>query len=506
MRIEFGEWLPDQADLANPGLVQALNVFPAATSYLPWPSQQPFSNATDTRALGAIQARAADASVSLYVGDTAKLYELLGTEWTDLSKVGGYSVADGEVWEFIKWGEEIIGCCGVDATAGNNIQQIVLGGTQFADLGGSPPQARHITVVRDQVVVGNTYDSTDGLVPNRVRWSGLGSTTDWAQDPLGSQADWQDLQGEGGWVQRVMGGEYGIVFQERAIWRMTYIGPPFVYQFDRVLPSRGTPAPQSVVQVGRYIFFLAQDGFVALIDGVQVQDIGAEKVDRTFFKDLDESYFDRVRGTFDPVNQRVYWAYPGPGNVMGQPNRILCYDWTNNRWTVSDQSLEFMFSASTAGYDMDSPGDLGLDELSRQVNQPANVPNLDVLTESLDSRSYVGGAVELGVIDKDNRLAFWSGAPLQGLLETSERQLGMQRTRITQTRPLVTGGSVQLQIGARNNAVSDSVVWTTAKQPNPRGRITQRSNARYHRFRCLIDGDFTDVQGIDVDTAQGGWR
>jgi hypothetical protein len=44
-------------------------------------------------------------------------------------------------------------------------------------------------------------------------------------------------------VQKVVGGEYGLVFQERAVWKMTYIGSPVIFQFDLIERSRGAFAP-----------------------------------------------------------------------------------------------------------------------------------------------------------------------------------------------------------------------------------------------------------------------
>ncbi len=488
----FGEYLPDQTSFENPGLVQATNVLPLANSYVPWPSQQPYSDPIDARARGGIQARSAVGTTYMFVGDAAKLYSLTGVTWNDVSKGGGYAVPPEDNWEFIKWGERVIAVNGADGAATSNPQVIDLGAANFADLAGTPPQARHIAAVRDQVVMGNTWDGTDGNVPNRVRWSGVNDHTSWAVSPA-TQAGFQDLQGDGGWIQRVVGGEYGIIFQERSVWRMTYVGSPVVYQMDEVLPGRGTPCPGSVVRVGKFTFFLSQEGFEVLRDGTASEPIGAQKVDRSFFRDFDSNYTHRVTGTFDPIARRVYWAYPGPGNVDGRPNRMLCFDWTTNRWTVSSQESEAMFVAATAGFTLEA-----LDTIST---------SLDDLPESLDSRTYMGGAAQIGVMDSLNRLAFWSGPPLDATIETGDgRLIENSRTRLKEIRPEVEGGSVTVEIGTRNSLVSDPVVWSPPAAPNSRGRITRTSNARYHRFRVNIQGDWRHAMGLELQGSRGGTR
>lgn len=53
-----------------------------------------------------------------------------------------------------------------------------LAGNTFADLAGSPPKARRITVVGDFIVMGN-LDEGGTQYPNRVRWSGFNNSEAW---------------------------------------------------------------------------------------------------------------------------------------------------------------------------------------------------------------------------------------------------------------------------------------------------------------------------------------
>ena len=43
--IEFGEWLPDQSDLGNSGVLEAKNVLPAVRGYKPMNGLSEISNA-----------------------------------------------------------------------------------------------------------------------------------------------------------------------------------------------------------------------------------------------------------------------------------------------------------------------------------------------------------------------------------------------------------------------------------------------------------------------------
>ena len=495
--IHFGQYLPDLPDLNNPGVTVAKNVFPAANGYDPWPTLQAFSDALTARPRGGFFATDKDGNVRVYAGDATKLYELADAAWSNVSQGGGsdaYSLAEEETWEFAKFGEKILACSGVNADTAipntNDIQIITMGGSAFADLGGTPPQARHIAAVRDFIVVGNTWDVTDGLVPQRVRWSGKGNEATWTVSAT-TQADFEDSL-NGGWCQRVVGGEYGVVFMESSIYRMTYVGSPVIWQFDEVAPGQGCIAPGSVAQFGDTIYYLSADGFDKIEHGSQVTHIGANRVDATFFKEFDQTFFYRISATIDPNNHRVFWAYPTSAATGGRPDRVLVYDWSVDKWAFSEQQSEGLFISATSGFTMD-----GLDAVNT---------NLDLIVESLDSRIWQGGAEQTGVFDKDFKLSFWNGTSLDAVIETNEFEVSPGRRSLMKAiRPIIDGGTTTVQVGHRNRQ-QDTFSFTPATSVNANGRATMRKNARYHRVRCNITGSFEHAMGVQVDARPSGMR
>lgn len=482
--IPFGDYLPDLPDFENPGATVATNVLPHQKSYLPWPSQSVYSSAIDARARGAILARDKDDNVYNYVGNATKLYRLVTTTQTDAS-LAPYTTGAEERWSFAQWGQTVIATNFAD-----NPQVITLGGTTFANLT-TALKARHVTVIRDFVVFGNTFDATDGNVPNRVRWSAFGDSTDYTVSAA-TQSDFQNIQ-SGGWVQGITGGEYGLVFQDAAVQRMTYVGSPVVFQFDEILPGIGTPAPGSIAQMGDMVFFLSQRGFGAIVGGSGIEWIGDNKIDRTFFADLDETYIYRMSSVVDPVEQRVYWAYPGAGNTGGTPNKLLAYDWSTGRWSSGEFSVEFLTVAATSGFTLDS-----LDTVSSSI---------DALTESLDSRTWAGGAATFAAYDTDHKLAFFTGTPMTGTVETSELQLfPKRRALLNAVRPLTDGGASTVSVISRNRQ-QDNTSEAGPFSVRASGRATMRVNARYHRVRVTASGDFTHVPGVELEgRAVGSFR
>lgn len=490
--IEFGEWLPDLPPLENPGATEAKNVIPHGASYKQFTGLSVYSSALGARCQGAASGRDNDGNVFLFSGDASKLYKIAAATWADVSKGGGYSCAADSMWSFTQWGEQFLA-----SQVGDVIQSFTMGtDTNFSNLSATAPQARFITVVRDFVVAGNTYDVSDGSVPFRVRWSAIGDPTDWTVSAA-TQADFQDLNSAHGWITGIVGGEYGIIFQERAITRMTYVGSPTVFQFDEIEAGYGTNAPGSICKIGTMTAYLGEDGFY-IFDGTSSTPISHNKVSKTFYNDMDQSYMHRITSVVDPLNQVIFWAYPGSGNTEGTPNRVIMFNYAANstkRWAWAEIDTEMIARlAISAGYTLDS-----LDSVST---------SLDLLEFPLDSRVWIDNTVSLSAFNTDHKLCFFNGSPLDAVLETGEAEITKgRRTRLSKIRPLVDGGStITCQIGYRN-VLTASVSWGSVIGPNSTGDVEVRNNSRYHRARVNASGGFTYAQGVEVvESSHGGKR
>lgn len=492
--IPFGEWLPDLPDFENPGATVATNVIPDAKSYLSFPNTTVYSTSLGGRCQGAFIARDLAGNQYNYAGDASALYVMVGTSWSNVSRLvgGAYTTATDDYWEYTQFGAQLIAVNGANTDAP---QAITVGAANFAALAGSPPKARHIATVRDFVVMGNI--SATATSPQMVRWSAINNATSWTPDAA-TLADFQDLPGDGGWIQKIIGGEYGTIFQERAIYRMTFVGSPLVFQFDKVHTNIGAYAPQSVVNYRNFTFFLSEDGFY-MFDGSNVQPIGQNKVDRTFFAELDTGYTYRVQAAINPRRKIVAWAYPASGNVGGNPNRLLIYHWGNQRWSkVEGLNVQLILQSITGAYTLES-----LDNLST---------NIDSLMVPFDSIFYSGGNYLFSCFDSSNRLNLFNGSAMAAEVETVEVQPNRGPdglTYVTEVRPVAEGlsASVSLTVAARN-VLTQSATYTTAVQPNSTGFAPVRATGRFLRFKLTTSNNsaFDHLQGVDISSTPDGVR
>ena len=104
-------------------------------------------------------------------------------------------------------------------------------------------------------------------------------------------------------MRGVAGGESGLIMQDASIRRMIYApGSPVIFQIERLAQDKGIFAPLSLVRAGDRVFFCGNDGFQSVQPGGYPSFIGKERVDRTFFADVDSSNLQLMLGASDPEN------------------------------------------------------------------------------------------------------------------------------------------------------------------------------------------------------------
>ncbi len=486
-QVPFGEWLPDLPSHENPGALIALNVVPQQMSYRSLNSLQSFSTALDNPALGSFWANDKDNNIFNFAGDVSKLYNLVsGITWTDISGASApFAVPDDNAWEFEKFGENILATNGFDP-----IQKYEMGvDAVFSDLGGSPPPALHIAVVRDFVFLGNIPSQG----PNFVRWSGYNNATTWAPS-IRTQSDFQELFGRGGAIQRIVPGEYGVIFLEQSIFRCDYVGPPVIWQFDELERKRGTPAPYSVVWSGPDVFYYGWDGFYHF-NGQTSTPISHNRVSRWFELNADSGVIGDMRGVVDRRNRLVIWAFKSSGSAA-QNDRLIIYNWGADKWSYAEVDTQLIEEYVPPGFTLD------------ELDGP--LPNgIDLDSIPVDTDAFTGGFVNIQAFDTSNQSATFTGTPLQAIIDTKEIS-GPNQKRImcNSVRPLIEGpnATVQLQVGKRNTQQSN-VTFTAARNQNGiNGEFSIRENSRYQRYRLIIDGGFIHGNGAKANIRIAGRR
>jgi hypothetical protein len=483
--LSWGEYRPDVADYQGQHSRSILNVLPRGDGYGPFPDFTVFTSALPAACRGSFYARKADGSIAVFAATATKLYQLSNTDftWSDVSKAAGtYSaVPSADQWQFAQFNNFVF------AVQANTVPQVfdLTSSSAFADLAGSPPQARYVAIVNRFVVLSGLLSN-----PYRIQWSGLNATTIWSSGV--NQSDFQDLP-DGGIVRRVAGGEFGIVMQDASIRRMTYApGSPYVFQIDRIAEDKGIFAPLSLVRAGDRLFFCGNDGFHTIAPGGYPTPIGKERVDRTFFSDIDTGNLQLMIGAADPKASRAYWCYKSLSGSAGLFDRILVYDWMLDRWAPVAAAGEYLTTLARPGLTLEN-----LDTISG---------SLDALPFSLDDVSTASLA-QLSGVNSAHRLGFFTGANLQAILETPEQGGDGRRIFVRGFRPVTDAGAVYGSVSRRETAQA-AATYSGETPVNAQGFCPQRVSTRYARGKIRIPAgtSWTYAAGVEPDVAPEGLR
>ena len=541
-RINFGEWTPDQPGIAG-GVTDAKNCYPVMNGYAPIRDVADYSANAGQSLLLAFAGKYAGTN-SLFAAGATQLFKFDSSDTTlDPLTTTGYTAVSS--WDVTQFGSKMIVANGLDklqsfdlsggayfyglddaqftgAISGTTLtvssmaygsvvvgQTIsgtgVTGGTTITAYGtgvggtgtytvsssqtvssttitatGNAPPARFVTVVRDFVVAANVSGGE-----STVYWSDINNELNWVPS-FSSQSDSQYLP-DGGNITGLAGGEYGLVFLERAIYRMTYSGSPFFFQFDAISRTLGCISAGSITQFGGVTYFLADDGFY-LCDGQNVQPIGLEKVNRWFFDTaVLTDIANTMSATIDPIKGLAVWCFP---NKEGG-SLLLIYNIQLKRWAYASTD------ATSISYILTPSATL------EQVDNYDN--NLDTLDIPLDSSVWAGGLLEFAGV-RAQKIIVFDGTVMSATVSTGDIDAGP--SMVTMARPYVDGSTGSVAIATRQ-ALSAPPQYTSYSAANSDGRCPLRSNGRFHRISVQTtagDTGWDTIVGVDVEIQKSGAR
>lgn len=455
--LEFGAWEPDAALLNGQQAPEACNVIPAKRGYRPFHSLVAVTTAALVDpVLEVFTSKGLDGELITAAATDDGIYMLEAGDWEQ--RHSG-TVATNNRW-FAQYGSALYALYGNALLKQAAAGQVYVPITTAEGFDYDAPTGELLAVIRDFLVLGRA-----GGVQNCIRWSGIDRPDEWPTPGTNAaqyiQSD-QQVFPEGGKVMAIVGGvggTDGIVFLERGIQRMTYVGTPYIFQFNPIDREHGLLAEKSPVVCGNACCYLSSDGW-RITDGVSVKNIGAERVDNWFWEQCDSERLEEVRGIHDPWKRLAVWSFPTIQAPAGVHDRLLIYSYLLDKWSYAAVETECIYGDYARGLtleDLDAYGDL------------EHLP-----WASLDSAILKNGGRVLGAVTTEHRLGSFSGPALQAVVDTAES--GGQRMMIHGFRPLVDCGNAQAM-----------PIWRVLqKNQRTAGKFTrqQRDGVCYQHLSC----------------------
>ncbi|UZE51911.1 hypothetical protein ONR75_15885 [Rhodopseudomonas sp. P2A-2r] len=298
--------------------------------------------------------------------------------------------------------------------------------------------------------------------------------------------------------------------------------------------------------------------------------IGRERVDRTFFSDLDVANLQLFQGMVDPRSSRVMWAYKSISGVAGQFDKLLCYDPVLDKFSPIRAAGECLLplsqpSLTLEALDAIAPGAMAVlgaanngaglvriqvastallfegqyASLSKIVGTTEANGNfyitiidathfdligsafvhayvsgglvagqLDLMAQSLDS--FLPAIVpELAAFDPGHLLSFFRGPSLEATLQTAEQGTDGRRIKIRNGFRPVTDAPAVFGSCSRRESLQAPAAAGSESPINPvTGICNQLVDTRYSRFKARVPAGtvWTYINGVEPDMIATGKR
>ncbi len=470
--IILGEWLPDQPSFQNNGLLVAANTYPGARGYRPVGQFVQVAPAGAANFLGAATFTAPRGENIIIGGTASNLYRVSAGAWSSIGS--GYTTLGR--WRFAQFGGLAIA-----TNDANPLQKIDLDTGAVSILGGNPPTFRMLAVVKDFLVGGVLNGRA-----NELGWCAINNAEDWTFGQ--NQSDYQ-IMPSGGDINGLFGGEFGLILQRNRITRMEYVGGNEIFVINEISTNFGCVSPHSVVQHGQIGCFLSDNGFM-MWDGASLKPIGSERIDRTFRASYGKASWSAMSAAVDIRNQVFKWS-------MG--DRIFCYHWLLDRWSVINQAAQIIFSGVTRS--------ISVDEDDPTVPGDSNMDAAGALP--WDHVSYQGGDSAFYVIDSGKVLGTLTGTPMAATWTLPDMEMAGNRDALLNwVRPETDAVSgLTLSVSARSR-LGDAITTTNYTGLASNGDMAVRERGRYLRLSLTIAAGtaWTYCQAIAPEVSAGARR
>ena len=262
-----------------------------------------------------------------------------GRGWNQPTSVGSSDfISEITQWSLDNWGEDVLanrkgGCIyyfDTDASVVPVRAVKVSGATNSTPTTVNSiivsPNDRHLICLGSNQF--NTTASPTGTFdPMTVRWSNQEDITNWVPS-LSSTAGESVLTDGTEIVGGVRSRNAINIWTDNSLWTMTFVGPPFTFQFQQLGSNCGLLAPHAAVDYDGISVWMGYDNFY-VFDG-QVKNLDCT-VRRFIFDRLNRNQKDKVFAGINSEFKEVIWLYPSTDS--NECDSYVIWSPSENYWT-----------------------------------------------------------------------------------------------------------------------------------------------------------------------------
>jgi hypothetical protein len=237
-------------------------------------------------------------------------------------------------WTLDNFGQDLVAC----PTGGAIYYWQPDGQLQNAQIvGGNSPTVNNgifVAMPERQIIA---YGSSFTLAPDPllVRWSDIEDFTQW-EGSVTNQAGSYRIPTGSKIVTGIQGPQQGLLWTDLDLWAMQYVGPPFVYGFNKIGTNCGAISNKCVGTLNGAVYWMSQKQFFMSM-GAGPQSIPCTVWDAVFQNlksGVDNNglpYTDRICCAVNSQFNEVMWFYPS-ANGNGENDSYVKYNIVMNCW------------------------------------------------------------------------------------------------------------------------------------------------------------------------------
>jgi hypothetical protein len=243
---------------------------------------------------------------------------------------GQYSEAT--TWSLENWGQYLVACNPSDG----KLWEWQLGtGSDAAVIANAPTDCLGLVVTEDRFIFALGADGN----PRKVSWCDFENNQLWAAASTNQAGD-ITLQTGGQIMAGIRTAGQTLILTDQDAHRSTYVGPPFIHQFERVSSACGLIARKAVVDTPAGVFWMSSAGFFSY-DGSSVREIQCDVHDKVF-SDLNPAQISKCWAVSNGPNGEVWFYYPSANSL--EIDRYVVFDYKEGHWSMGAL-------ARTSGFD-----------------------------------------------------------------------------------------------------------------------------------------------------------
>ena len=232
------------------------------------------------------------------------------------------SYGEATTWSLDNFGEFLVACSYDDG----KLYEWQLGtGTPAAAIVNAPTGCLGLTVTEERFI----FALGAGNDPRKVQWCDQENNTLWTPAST-NQAGSQILQTVGQVMAGVRTTGQTLILTDIDAHRAQYVGPPFVYQFERVGTACGLIARKAVAATDAGVFWMGANGFF-VFDGSSVRELPCEVHD-AIFNNINPAQISKSWAVSNGQNAEIWWFYPSANSV--EVDSYVAYDYQEGHWLL----------------------------------------------------------------------------------------------------------------------------------------------------------------------------